>query len=244
MSLLSGILIRKAVGTMNDDPKKFTKCVIPAVLLPIAGLVLALLALMFSLRPATLEKLLEGAETPYAVIEAYDKWYGLITAATMAGMVIVAVCCVAAIVIGRKSAAAVLCAIVISAFGFFLSGVMYLSEDIPDLRTRAREDMAQITEGRLESAEVCFSKGAARSGLPGPYTEGQPEMFLVYNGMGKESDSHWRGYCILDDLGFVPDADRLYNENKSIDWNDENAGWYAVTYTTNLHVVISVEPLN
>lgn len=244
MSLLSGILIRKAVGTMNDDPQKFTKCVIPAVLLPFVGMVLALLALMFSLRPAALEKFLEGADTPYAVIAAYDKWYGLMTAATMVGLAIVAVCCVAAIIVGRKSVGAVLCAIVISAFGFFLCGVMYLSEDIPDLRTRAREDMAQITEGRLESAEVSFTKGAARTGLPGPYTEGQPEMFLVYSGMGKESDSRWKSYCILDGLGFVPDGDRLYNQNESIDWNDENAGWYAVTYTTNLHVVISVEPLN
>lgn len=244
MSLLSSILIRKAVGTMNDDPKKFTKSVLPALLLSAAGMILALVALMFSIRPETLVKLLEGAETPYAVIEAYDKWYGVIAAATIAGLVIVAVCCVAAIIAGRRSVLAVLCAVGFSAFGGLMCGVMYLSEDIPDLRARAQEDMAQITEGRLESAEVCFGKGAERAGLPGPYTEGQPAVFSVYDGMNKEGDSRWRGYRIPDNLGFVPNADRLYNENKSIDWNDENAGWYAITYTTNLHVVISVEPLN
>lgn len=241
---MSGILIRKAVGMMADDPQKFTKRVLPAILLPAAGMILALLALMFSIRPETLEKLLEGAETPYAVIEAYDKWYGLITAATMAGMVIVAVCCVAAIIAGRRSVIAVLCAIGISAFGFLVCSVMYLSEDISELRTRSREDMAQIMEGRLESAEVCFDQDVERSGLPGPYTEGQPIMFSVYSGIGAEADRRWRGYRILDDLGFVPDADRFYNENKSIDWNNENAGWYAITYTSNLHVVISAEPLN
>lgn len=244
MSILSGILIRKVVGAANNEPRKFVKSIVPAVLLPIAGLILVLLALMFSIQPETLEKLLEGAETPYAVIEACDKWYGIITAATAAGLAIVVVCCVAAVIAGRKSAAAVLCAIFFSAFGFLVCGVMYLSEDVSELRTRAREDMAQITEGRPESAVVCFGKGVEREGLPGPYTEGQPTVFSVYSGIGKESGSRWRGYRILGSLGFAPDGGRLYNENKSVDWNDENAAWYSVTYTSNLHVVISVEPLN
>lgn len=241
---MSGILIRKAVGMMSENPKNFVKRVVPAIVLPAVGVIAALLMLMFSIGAETLEKLLEGAETPYAVIEAYEKWYGLISSATVIGLVIIAVCGVAAIIIGRKSAAAVLCAIGISVFGFFACSVMYLSEDIPELRTRAREDLEQITEGRLESAEVSFGKIVEKSGLPGPYAEGQPTMFLLYDGMGAGTDGRWRGYCILDNLGFAPDENRLYNENKSIDWNNENAGWYAITYTTNFHVVISVEPLN
>lgn len=241
---MSGILIRKAVGMMQDNPKKFTKSVIPAILLSLVGMCAALLALFAALSPGMLEKFLEGAETPYAVIEAYDKWYEAITVAAVAGAAIVAVCAIAAIIIGRKSVIAVLCAICISAFSLLVSGAMYFSEDIQELRTRAQDDMAQITEDRLESAEVSFRKGGERSGLPGPYTEGQPAMFTVYSGIGAETDSWWRGYLIPDSLGFTPDEDRMYNENKSVDWNDENAGWYTVTYTTYLHVVISVEPLN
>lgn len=241
---MSGILIRKAVGMMADDPRKFTKSVIPAIILPLAGMILALLALSFSISPGTLEKLLEGATSPYAVIKSYDKWYGVITAATVAGVAAVTVCSVAAIIIGRKSVVAVLCAICISGFGFLVSGMMYLSEDIPELRARARDDMAQITEGRLESAEVRFGKGGERSGLPGPHADGQPTMFTIYSGIGAEADSsRWRNYLIPDSLGFTPDKNKMYNENKSIEWNDENAGLYAVTYTTYLHVVISVEPL-
>lgn len=241
---MSGILIRKAVGMMSENPKNFVRRVVPAIVLPAAGMILALLALMFSIRSETLEKLLEGAETPYAVIEAYEKWYGLIAAATLLGLVIVVVCGVAAIIIGRKSAAAVFCAIGISVVGLFTCSVMYLSEDISELRTRAREDLEQIREGQLESAEVSFGKNVEKSGLPGPYADGQPTMFSLYDGMGAGTDGRWRGYCILDNLGFAPDENRLYNDNKSIDWNNENAGWYAITYTTNFHVIISVEPLN
>lgn len=241
---MSGILIRKAVGMMSEDPKKFMKSVVPAILLPVAGLLLALILLIFSIDAGRLEKFLEGAETPYAIIEAYDKWYGSMITATRISLMIVAVCGVAAIIIGRKSAVAVLAAIGISGFGFFACDVMFLTEDIPALRAKTREDMAQIAEGRLETAEISFRKDEGRAGLRGIYTDGQPAMFTVYSGMGAEIDSRWSNYYILDDLGFIPDEDRLYNENKSIDWNDENAGWYTVTYTTNLHVVISVEPLS
>ncbi|MCM1057767.1 MAG: hypothetical protein NC517_09185 [Firmicutes bacterium] len=240
---MSGILIRKAVGMMEDDPKSFTKSVIPAIMLSLVGVALALSVLSLSISPKTLEKLLEGVGTPYAVIEAYYKWYGLMGTTTVACMVIVAVFGVAAIVTGRKSAVGVLCAVCISGAGFLISGVMYLGEDISALRTKAEEDMAQIAEGRAESAVVSFDKDVERSGLPGPYADGQPTMFAVYSGIGEDTDNLWRGFFILDDLGFAPDEDRMYDENRSIEWNDENAGWYAVTYTTNFHVVLSVEPL-
>lgn len=241
---MSGILIRKAVGMMSEDPKKFMKSVVPAILLPVAGLLLALMVLIFSIDAGRLEKFLAGAETPYAIIEAYDKWYGSMITATRISLVIVAVCGVAAIIIGRKSAVAVVCAIGISGFGFFACGVMNLTEDIPALRAKAQEDMAQITEGRLETAVVSFHKDEGRSGLRGIYTDGQPNMFAVYSGIGNTAGSSWMDFYTLDNLGFAPDGDGLYDENKSIDWNNENAGWYTVTYTANFHVVISVEPLN
>ncbi|MDE5587851.1 MAG: hypothetical protein K2J60_01730 [Acetatifactor sp.] len=241
---MSGILIRKAVGMMSEDPKKFTKSVIPAILLSAVGLLLALLMLIFSIDSGSLEKFLAGAETPYAIIEAYDKWYESMVTATMISLVIVSVCGVAAIIIGRKSVVAVLCAIGISIFGFFACGVMYLSEDIPALRAKAQEDMAQIAEGRLETAEVSFHKDKGRAGLRGIYTDGQPTMFAVYSGIGNTFESSWMDFYIPDNLGFTPDEDRMYNDNRSIEWNNENARWYSVTYTNNFCVVISVEPLN
>lgn len=241
---MSGILIRKAVGMMTEDPKKFTKSVVPAILFPGVGLLLALLVLLFSIDAGRLEKFLAGAEMPYAVIEAYDKWYESMVTATMISLVIVAVCGVAAIIIGRKSAVAVLCAIGISIFGSFVCGIMYLSEDIPALRTKAQEDMAQITEGRPETAEVSFHKDKGRAGLRGINADGQPTLFAVYSGIGNTAGSSWMDFYILDNLGFTPDGDRMYNDNKSIDWNDENARWYSVAYTKNFCVVISVEPLN
>ena len=73
---MSGILIRKAVGMMSERPGEFFKRVIPAILIPLIGMVAILLAFSFNLKSAALEKFLSGAESPYAVLAAYDQWYG------------------------------------------------------------------------------------------------------------------------------------------------------------------------
>lgn len=43
-------------------------------------------------------------------------------------------------------------------------------------------------------------------------------------------------------LDFTPDAGKMYNEQKSVDWNKENTQVYYITYTTNFRVVVSIEP--
>lgn len=238
---MSGILIRKAVGMMSERPGEFFKRVIPAILIPLIGMVAILLAFSFNLKSAALEKFLSGAESPYAVLAAYDQWYGALAAIGKAGLVVMAVCCLAAVLIGRKSPIAIILAIVFSLIGVLVSQIMGVVEDIPGKRVMLQADMEQIESARLESEEVRFKKSEDRSGLSGIYVEGEPALFSVYSGIGDDTGHRWEDFYMLDSLELMPDEGRWYNENKSIEWNEENAELYRVTYTANFKVVVSVE---
>lgn len=238
---MSGILIRKAVGMMSERPGEFFKRVIPAILIPLIGMIAILLAFSFNLKAAALEKLLNGAESPYAVLAAYDKWYETLAGISKGGLVVMAVCCVAAVLIGRKSPIAVILAIVFSLIGVLVSQIMGVVEDISGNRAMLQADMEQIESARLESAEVRLKESKERAGLRGINVEGQPTPFSVYSGSGDDTGHSWKSFYIPDSLGFMPEEGRWYNENKSIDWNEENADRYTVAYTTNFRVVISIE---
>lgn len=239
--ILSRILIRKAVGMMSERPGEFFKRVIPAVLIPLAGMIIIIVAFMLNLRAEALEKLLRGAESPYAVMAAYDQWYETLEVISKSGLAVMAVCCVAAVLIGRKLPIAVILAIVFSLIGVLVSQIMSVTEDIPGTRAMLQADMEQIESGRLESAEVRLDKSKERAGLRGIYVEGHPALFSVYSGIGDDTGHRWESFYIPDSLGFMPVEGRWYNQNQSIEWNNENAEMYIVTYTTNFQVVISVE---
>lgn len=238
---MRGAFIRLLVGKMAEDPEKHTR-ILPAIMLTVIGVLLALGGLMYGLSPGTLNGFLEGAESPYALLEAWDKWYGTMAGARMAGRIIVAVCCVSAVITARRSLAAVAVAVVISLFGFLVCDLMYVIEDIPKLREMVREDMEQIEADRLETVEVYLDGKTERDGLPGPYAEGQQEPFLVYWGIGEATEYRWAGFRVPETLDFTPDAGKTYDDSESMEWNQENARMYTITYTTNFGVVTSIEP--
>lgn len=234
--------------TREEYNKEYNRRVLPAALISIVGLFLALLTFLFGLRPAVLNGFLEGAESPYAMIEAYDKWYGILAFTQVAAPAIVIVCCVTAVVIGRRTpdaiyADTVIYAVVFCLISLWMCSLMYRGEeDISKLRKMAQEDMAQIADDRLETVEVYLHKKTVREKLPGPYAEGQQESFIVYSGIGEATNHRWERFYIPDILDFTPDAGKLYNEQKSRDWNEENAQLYYITYTTNFRVVTSIQP--
>lgn len=246
---MRGILLQ----TREKYNKEYNKRVLPSALISIVGLFLALLTILFGLRPAVLNGFLEGAESPYAMIEAYDKWYGILTVTQVAAPAIVIVCCVTAVAIGRRKPDAiyadviytdvVIYSVVFCLISLWMCSFIYRGEeDIPKLRKMAQEDMAQIADDRLETVEVYLHKKTVRKKLPGPYAEGQQESFIVYSGIGEATNHRWERFYIPEILDFVPDAGKLYNEQKSRDWNEENAQLYYITYTTNFRVVTSIQP--
>ena len=45
-------------------------------------------------------------------------------------------------------------------------------------------------------------------------------------------------------MDFTLDTEHPYDENRDRLWNEQNAAWYHITYTPNLHFVVSVEVEN
>ncbi|MDE6530670.1 MAG: hypothetical protein K2K96_07835 [Lachnospiraceae bacterium] len=221
-------------GILIQTREEYSKRVMPAGLISLAGLFLVLLTLMYSLRPAVLNGFLEGAGSPYALIEAYDKWYGILTVTRVVCWAIAVVCCVAAVAIGWRTLDAVFVAVFFSLFGLWLCDTMYFSEDIPKLR-----EMAQIADDRLETVEVYLHEKTVRKNLPGSYAKGQQESFILYRGIGEATNHNWESFYVPEILDFTPDAGKMYNEQRSVDWNEENAQVYYITYTTNFRVVVS-----
>lgn len=72
------------------------------------------------------------------------------------------------------------------------------------------------------------------------HSEDYPKNLICYSVTGTNK-SGWTGIYVPDFSDFEPDREHLYNENKSIEWNDTHATTYRVTYTPNYHLVISIE---
>lgn len=118
--------------------------------------------------------------------------------------------------------------------------VMILLEDIPSLIVQAQEDIDQIHSGSTEEAVVWFSPQARSAYLPGP---SGAELVTRYVGIGDDTGGRWEHFYVPNSLGFSMNEDALYNENRSIQWNEEHASRYRVEYTTNFCLVVSVEEI-
>ena len=120
-----------------------------------------------------------------------------------------------------------------------LTGLIVL-EDIPSLIVQAQEDIDQIYSGSTEEVVVWFSPKATAAYLPGPSSA---ELVTRYGGIGYDTGGRWEYFYVPNSLGFSLNEDALYNENRSIQWNVENASRYRVEYTTNFRLVVSAEEI-
>ena len=185
--------------------------------------------------------------TEYTVSRAYWGNLVLLYLFTLVGAVVAVLLPAAGSVIAIKKAdiSLTLLGLVVVSVGFplFLGVAMLGQEDVPGLLARSGEDLAQLESGQLEQTTVWLSPRTQREGLPGPYAEGQPEPVTQYSATGASADPTWTPFYIPDCLGFAPDRQTLYNGNESISWNEENSQQYRLSYTTQFHLVVSVEPV-
>lgn len=124
----------------------------------------------------------------------------------------------------------------------FSSVALLYLEEIPALFVRTTEDIRALEEGRTEEIVVWLSPKTRPYRLPGPYADGQPTPLTRCAAYGPDTDGMWEDFYFPDELGFTMDPDRLFNENRSIQWNEEYAQRYRLTYTTNFRLVVSAEP--
>ena len=125
----------------------------------------------------------------------------------------------------------------------FACGIV-IQEDLPSKFLQAREDLAQIESNFLVEAEVWISPKARPANLPGPYSGSLTAQPITrYGIIGDDTGGQWLQVYVPNAMGFSLDQDRLYNENLSIQWNQENARRYRVRYTSNFCLVAEITPV-
>ena len=124
-----------------------------------------------------------------------------------------------------------------------LPWLMLADTEVPALYSQTVEDIRQTEAGELSSFTVWLSPKVREVRLPGPWSESYPTPLDRYGGISEETGGVWVYLYVPQTLGFALDPGALYDENQTVCWNREYARQYRVSYTANLHIVISVEPL-
>lgn len=207
---------------------------------PLAGAALSLIAAYVAISPQFLRFLVGGGKGAQELLEGYRNWLASIMGALAIGVAL------AATVI-RLCTFRVPGSLLMTGISFALSviicGAMVIVEDVPSLYARATADIGQAKSGELGQVIVWLSPKARKMRLPGPYTKGQPEPVTRYGGISLETGGKWVDFFFPDGLGFSLDEEALYQEERSIEWNEMHARKYLIRYTEGLRVVVSAEPL-
>lgn len=212
-----------------------------ATLSPFIALFPALLLLLASIK--ALNPLVGEARSAKALLLGYRNWYITMICAVVVGVLLVAIGIFIAVKKGMRTRQALRVMAVSLALFLVVGGLMLVKEEVPALLSQAQADLRQIEEDRLETVTVWLHPKSRAAGLPGPYTQGQPEPTLRYGGIGEDTDGTWVYFYVPNALDFSLDQDALYREGKSIAWNQENARQYRVSYTEHFHLVVSIAPL-
>jgi len=124
-----------------------------------------------------------------------------------------------------------------------LMAVMVLSEEVPALYKKTQADIAQLEAGQCETVTVWLSPKVREWHIDGPYSSSQPPLLTRYGAVSDETGGRWIDLFVPHGMDFALDGDKLYNENRSIQWNAENAQMYEVSYTSNLFLIDSITPV-
>lgn len=111
------------------------------------------------------------------------------------------------------------------------------------LYAQVTEDIQMLDAGQVDTFTVWLSPKARQVTTPGPWSESYPTPLTRYGAIGEDTGGEWIKIYVLPDMDFSLDPDALYNENKSILWNQEHAMQYQVSCTRNFCFVTGIRPL-
>ena len=240
---LPAISVTDITRTERKSEAKAAARMIFVTVLPFVGMFIGMCLIYLSLRPEVLRMLTDGAQSPESLLRAYRDWYIILAAAVAAAALLPAACIIFSACRGIVTAKSVQIMVLSLAFPLCFGGFMLVSEDVPSLILQADEDIRQIRTGQLKEVTVWLSPKSRSVRLPGPYAQGQPEPVTRYGGIGWETDGKWVHFYVPKCLGFALNRSALYDENKSIEWNIQNAVQYRILYTENFNLVVGVKPV-
>jgi len=123
-----------------------------------------------------------------------------------------------------------------------LMAFIVLSEEVPALYEQTRSDIAQLEAGECETVTVWLSPKVREWHIDGPYTGSQPTLLTRYGAISLDTGGKWVELYVPHGLDFALDPDRLYNENRSIQWNAQHAQMYEIRYTSGHHLIRDIRP--
>lgn len=103
------------------------------------------------------------------------------------------------------------------------------------------QECEEIQMGNYKMAEVYLHPENYESDNLWGSSEESNCRFTSYHAIG--DDFLWDKIYVPDYIEFELDADNPYNEWKDVEWNEENAARYKITYTPNFRIIIDIETL-
>ncbi len=125
----------------------------------------------------------------------------------------------------------------------FLGALMLLfgmgfDAHIPRTIQELGADIAQIEQNTTEQMTVWLSPNSYPAQLTALIGT---ETVTRYAGIGADTGNTWQDFYVPQAQEFSPTPDMLFDEKRSISWNEEHTPKYTITYTSHFRVVVSIE---
>ena len=111
---------------------------------------------------------------------------------------------------------------------------------IPELQA----ELEQVETGRLETAEVWVHPRAEAGRLPGMWGNGYRSLVRNYHVIRVHTGGERLEVFVPEAMGFSLDMQHPFRESQSILWNLGHARRYRVSYTSKLHLVTELVPID
>ena len=229
--------------TDAGKPEKINGSQLIYTLLPFGAMFVSIGLIALSICPWCVKMIIGDVQSVEALLKGYGNWYLVIIGAVVIAVLLVVPVAIISFKRGIRSVKSILLIGLSFLFPILFGGIMVMSENIPGLISQVREDIEQIENDQLREVTVWLSPKSHAARFPGPYSEGQPELLTRYGGISTDTEGQWVDFYVPDYLDFSLDQDALYNENESIDWNEEHARQYRLRVTDNFSLVVSAEPV-
>lgn len=222
------------------------------------SLVIGVAAILLTLMPSALDRLIADADTPALMLKGHADWYLSLLAVGALATIIPAGFGIKAFIFYAVNHSnpkyesvkfrirvnhipmSELGLVVLIWILFLFIPAMIVDINPLEQYQKYMEDVAAIEEGNLKTLDGQIEKGYERDGFA-KHGQDYPVPFRRYRTY--DPDSGWISVYVPDFLDFTADSEHPYKESQSVEWNEDHAATYRMTYTPNFHLATSMEIL-
>lgn len=202
---------------------------------PWISLSLSILLTLFLMSSPALDLFSHHQSSALALLQGYRTQYILILVVLSLGAVVTGIATIASIRLGKSFQDSVKLMLYAFLGSLVLLFGMGFGAHIPSTIQKLSADIAQITQNTTEKSMVWLSPNS----YPTQLTDLVGAKTVTrYAGMGTGDPIE---FYVPHALGFSPDTNTLFDERRSISWNEEHTPRYEITYTSHFRLVVSVQ---